>query len=232
VVGDGEPVGFVKLSPNEGVIDNERKALELLERAKPRSFSAPLPLDAGEVDGWHYLTTTAIKGGIHRPADAIPVRAVTEDIQAALEELPRHPNAEDDWQPIHGDLAPWNLRRIKDGSLVLVDWEHASWGPRGTDEVFYLVTDAALRGAPVGSTPHRAAVAYWLRELALRPYTPGTDRLWATIDSHLHGMAQVEVSHDAARTDRSDAPGAQLPRQKATTLRKSSGGRPIDSRSP
>lgn len=40
----------------------------------------------------------------------------------------------------HGDFAPWNIKVMGDGSMVVMDWEHASlMGPLGWDWLHYMV---------------------------------------------------------------------------------------------
>jgi Ser/Thr protein kinase RdoA (MazF antagonist) len=41
---------------------------------------------------------------------------------------------------LHNDCHPANARRLADGSVVLVDWEGAGWGPRVIDLGFLLVS--------------------------------------------------------------------------------------------
>lgn len=186
---DGTPLAFVKVTPNEETLANERTALELVGAFGPRSFSVPRLRDAGEVGGWHHLTTSPLATGIHRPARSVPLRMIVEEVQAALGPLPRPSDLPAAWRPMHGDLAPWNLRRLANGSLSLLDWEHAGWGPPGADEVFFLATGAALGGRPVERCVHGEAVAHWLQELTRRPHTPGTDRFGRDVMSSLRRLA-------------------------------------------
>ena len=64
-----------------------------------------------------------------------------------IPEIPSH------WQPIHGDLVPWNLREDNEGQLWLLDWEDAGWGPPLADYVRYFVAYQSLRW----SSGHRIA---------------------------------------------------------------------------
>lgn len=44
------------------------------------------------------------------------------------------------WRPRHCDLTPWNLKRARDGSLALLDWETAQFAPPATDLVRFATT--------------------------------------------------------------------------------------------
>jgi len=70
---------------------------------------------------------------------------------------------------MHGDLAPWNLRRLRDGRLVLFDWENVRWAPPTTDEVFYRAASGALGRGSSGQVEVREAVEFWRETLRERP---------------------------------------------------------------
>ena len=37
----------------------------------------------------------------------------------------------------HGDFAPWNVKKCKDGSLILIDWEEAESLPKYFDQIYF-----------------------------------------------------------------------------------------------
>jgi aminoglycoside phosphotransferase (APT) family kinase protein len=93
---------------------------------------------------------------------------VVEEIAAALRTLPRAAETPPHWRPMHGDLTPWNLRRLDAGPMILFDWEDAGWGPPGADEVLFRATEAALGSGRKGNDErdHEEALAFWQERLA------------------------------------------------------------------
>ena len=165
----GAPIAFVKLRVGDSAsMENEHHAVELVSRYGPRSFRVPRPLARGSSDGWHFLALEALAPGLHRPPRRPPIDVITGEIQAALATLERPRGTPEDWRPMHGDFAPWNLRRTGSGELVLVDWEDAAWGPAGADEVFYQAAQAALGLEAAPASPHGEAVDYWLHKIQQR----------------------------------------------------------------
>ena len=105
---------------------------------------------------------------------------------------------------MHGDFAPWNLRRTGPGELVLVDWEDAAYGPPGADEVFYQACQAALGMERATGSPHAEAIDYWLRRLQQRTDGGRDQRLAAATVAALRrvdvrGSADGVVRHVATR---------------------------------
>ncbi len=110
----------VKLGrPGEG-IEIEATALELLARLPLPGIETPLPLAVGELDlddvDITYVVTTAIALHRQRPAFDVPLRTFESDLGVRLAELPRPDGAAADLVPVHGDLAPFNLRRTPTGT--------------------------------------------------------------------------------------------------------------------
>ena len=89
---------------------------------------------------------------------------------------------------MHGDFAPWNLRRLRDGSLALIDWEDAGFGPPGADEVFYRATSAALWGHRPHRSEAREAVEFWRRRVQPQPATTREHRLAVALGEALSRM--------------------------------------------
>jgi Phosphotransferase enzyme family len=166
----GSPIAFVKLRQHDSVsLTNERLAMEAIWSYRPRAFQVPQPLRSGSAAGWHYLAAAPLPRGLHRPPPNPPLAAILEEIDEALAGLPRPPEAPDHWRPMHGDFTPWNLRRLRGGSLVLIDWEEAGWGPPGADEVWYRATWAAVRRRPAAPCDRQEAVQFWRERLARMP---------------------------------------------------------------
>jgi hypothetical protein len=166
----GGPVGFVKVRRGDDhALRVEHAALTGLQGAGIRAFRAPEPLALGAHDAWAYLMTTALPPRLSRPPRAPDLTSVAADVQRGLRDALPRDGCPAHWQPMHGDLTPWNLREHRRGRLSLVDWEDAAWGPPGADEVLYRATAAALRDEPAATGPAEA-VAFWRDRVAARPH--------------------------------------------------------------
>jgi hypothetical protein len=74
---------------------------------------------------------------------------------------------------MHGDLTPWNLRQNPDGTLALVDWESAGWGPPQADETLFYASSMAV-GLRTSPRPvNGEAVRFWLERI--EPASDGRD---------------------------------------------------------
>ncbi len=190
----GSPIAFVKCRQGDSVsLTNERLAMEAVWSYRPRAFQVPEPLLSGSTGGWHYLVSAPLPPGLHRPPRNPPLRAILAEVEAALAVLPRPLETPDHWRPMHGDFAPWNLRQLRDGSLVLVDWEEAGWAPPGADEVFYRATRAALEHRPADRCGTQEAVQFWrdyvLAQWLSQPESARDRRLTQAVSESLGRMA-------------------------------------------
>jgi thiamine kinase-like enzyme len=187
----GSAVGFIKLRKHQSaMLWNEKSALEAVWRFQPRTFVVPRPLGAGTAAGWHYLASAPLPRGLHSPPRDPPLKAIVQEIEAALAGLRRPPQTPDHWRPMHGDLTPWNLRQLRGGSLVLVDWENAGWGPPQADEVFYRATEAVLRHATIEHAGAPEAVQFWLNRPREQSRNHRDQRLAQALDEMLLRMAR------------------------------------------
>lgn len=163
----GRPVAFVKVRA-DGVhrMEAERTALDALGTTK--SFTAPTLLTSGSEQDWHYLAMSAFAPVIHLPVTDPPLERIVSEYAASLPtRLPRPPGTPEHWQPMHGDLTPWNLRDV-DHRLVLFDWEGTSWGPPQADLLWYdaVVSAVRLDIAPSGVHHTDEAADFWIQRLA------------------------------------------------------------------
>jgi thiamine kinase-like enzyme len=94
--------------------------------------------------------TTATPSGLHRAVilGIDSIRQLCDEVGDALSSYRRPESVPDNWQPMHGDIAYWNLRRYGTGQVMLLDWESAGWGPPHADLVRALMT--APNGRVVG----------------------------------------------------------------------------------
>jgi Ser/Thr protein kinase RdoA (MazF antagonist) len=137
----------VKLANVADGLGNEALALSLLSDRPLPGIATPAVLATGFLDtDITYLATDALGLGRQRPALDEPLRSFERDLAERLAALPRPAGTPDDAVPVHGDLAPWNLRRTGRG-LALFDWEEARWGAAGSDVEYYRRSCAELRSA-------------------------------------------------------------------------------------
>lgn len=152
----------VKVGAVDAGIEREAFVLERLARRPLPGIATPTPLahgvvtiaDASDdaVDGTldvAYLVTFGLSVRRQRPAMDEPLHTFEAELGHRLADLPRPDGTPDDHVPIHGDVAPYNLRRTSRG-LALFDWEGARWGPPGADVALYRRRcELIRRGAPI-----------------------------------------------------------------------------------
>ena len=137
----------VKLAGEPDGIGNEALALALLSDRPLPGIATPAVLSTGRLDSQiTYLATTALGLDRQRAAVDEPLRSFERDLADRLAALPRPSGTAPDAVPVHGDLAPWNLRRTGRG-LALFDWEDARWGAPGSDLEYYRRSCGDLRNA-------------------------------------------------------------------------------------
>jgi hypothetical protein len=137
----------VKLGERGDGIETEAAALALLTADPLPGIATPRVVAAGHLSNdpaVAFVATTALGVERQRPAVDEPLPNFERDLAPRLAGLPRPPGAVHDVVPVHGDLAPWNLRRTSRG-LALFDWEAAGWGPPGSDLDHYRAACATLR---------------------------------------------------------------------------------------
>jgi hypothetical protein len=162
---EGRPVGFTKTRPGW---DPTEEISVISGAAGATTYWTPKVIGSHSTGGWTSLGLEPLSGRVHSPRLRSPLLAITEEISERLagvvEGRPRQPG----WVPMHGDLAPWNLRQS--GPLAVVfDWEHAGYGPPGADAVFHIGASKAL-GYDVGPLPGAVedAIAFWTEEIPRR----------------------------------------------------------------
>lgn len=136
----------VKLGePGDG-IEHEALVLGLLADRPLPSIATPAVVAAGHLAAGTiaFVATDAIGLDGQRPALGEPLLAFECDLAASLAALPRPAGTPRGSTPVHGDLAPWNLRRTRRG-LALFDWEAAGWGQPGADVDHYRRACASVR---------------------------------------------------------------------------------------
>ena len=165
----GRPVAVVKVRDQFAVLQREQIALQHVQMTRPTTFRVPKPLGAGVAGGLAWSAQEAVFAAPHQPVLSVPQR-LFDDLRNSLAYL-----ANQDGDPAHGDLTPWNLRLDADRQVWLFDWEDVGSAPRGSDRAYFAVTSASL-GAPlrVDDVP-RPALAYWRHIVAERLNAAPTD---------------------------------------------------------
>ena len=70
--------------------------------------------------------------------------------------------------PMHGDFAPWNLRRLWFGQRTLFDFEDARYGPPLADVIFWNIATATLRRRAMESPVDEETREFWREFLEAR----------------------------------------------------------------
>ena len=166
----GASLAFIKVARAESKeLAAEYDAIRRVRAFSPASFSTPTALLLSDLETCSYLALAPMEARRHCVVRHPPLAEITSEITAALAGLAKPAAAPPSWLPMHGDFAPWNLR--KSGKhLVLYDWEKVGWGPRGADTAWYALTSAAI-GRPVRSALAltREQVRFWRGQLAHVP---------------------------------------------------------------
>jgi len=167
---NGHPLAFVKLRQESSRLQLSERVLSALAIAPSRHFHSPAPLAAGSALDWEWLALSPMPLYPHRPAHAPPMARIVEDLQDRLAPVLDGQGVPPHWRPMHGDLTPWNLRRVGPWALWLLDWEEVGWGPPGADEVYYAATASVLLGSRPRAQPEDAeAIRFWRSRVGSRP---------------------------------------------------------------
>lgn len=162
----GRPLAKVRASINSARLQREYRFVEAADDVDTLTFRVPRPLALDETAGWTWAAYAPLPGTMTRPEFRPALGAVTGEIRAALAGALDGTAAPPGWEPMHGDLTPWNLRRAG-GVVWLLDWEDAGWGPSGADDAYFRVSMAALsRAGRVAVDPLLAS--FWLDRLRRR----------------------------------------------------------------
>jgi hypothetical protein len=192
---DDRPVAFVKAVPQAGAhgLEVERACLGVLSADGGAPIVVPRPVGGGTTaSGVAWTAMTPLPGRPHRPAWHAPVDTIIGWLHDGLRDALARGDAPDHWLAMHGDFAPWNLRRIFAGPLTLFDFEDAMYAPPAADRTYWDVTSVTLRGGDdVGHALDAEAVTFWTDVVSARLAAgigPDLDaRLLATLASAHNG---------------------------------------------
>lgn len=167
LINTGRPVAFVKIRHDLQRLDTVERVLAALDQLPGGLFAVPSPMARGERSGWGWLATTPLPVRPHRPPRRPPISAIIGVIQDRLADVLDPGDAPSHWKPMHGDLTPWNLRRVGVRELWLLDWEDAAYGPPQADKVYYDATTSSITGTPPGRHDEEA-ISYWRNRVEQR----------------------------------------------------------------
>ncbi len=178
---DKLPVAFVKIVPFEsaGGPSVERQCLAQLSQSTTAPVLVPRLLATGESHEYEWTAMTPLPARPHRPAWRVDAESIARWLQTELGAvLPR--TGPSDWVPIHGDFAPWNLRKFLGDGTGLYDFEDARYGPGDADVTFWNLACATLRRRPLQQLVQRSTYQFWeefLTERLSQQTTPDLDHL-------------------------------------------------------
>lgn len=140
----GTPIAFAKFTTNPP----NPLTLAALTRfgAEPtKQFWSPTLLASERVGGFEVVVCTAMPNNRHDPAFLSPSdrRGVLEEMQDRLDDLVS-PHVF-----MHGDFAPWNVRRFRNGRVAIIDWEETMPGVELADELWFVVCHHAWKRSDV-----------------------------------------------------------------------------------
>lgn len=167
---DGKAKAFVKADPAGRGLEIERRVLAAFEERPASSFRTPVTVGNGRCEDWGWLAMAALPcRHPHRAARSVRLGALVEEVQGGVASVLDPGDAPAGWRPMHGDLAPWNLRRVGRGLPWLLDWEESSWGPPGADATYFRATSALVTGGRPESRD-LDAIRFWQTRLKERAF--------------------------------------------------------------
>ncbi len=170
---------------NEAEMLDQLAAIDRLA-GDDRPFAVPAVRWAGEHAGRFTLITEAVAH--HGPP------AMLDDVWPVLLAM-----ADLDGRALHhGDLAPWNLRRGRDGILTLIDLEYSAWESRPLfDLAHFVVQGGALLGR---STPGEAVTSLCADSGRGRSYLDAVD-----VDDRPSDLVKAYLDHRSTWAEQSEA---------------------------
>lgn len=178
------PYSFIKFTAN--ALNPRATAMHRrFAQEPPLAFWAPAYQASGDDGSWYYLALTAMPNLPHGPArlSAGARRRLLGEIQAT--------GSADEGRTlvaVHGDFGPWNVRRLINRRVAVVDWEELTTGPPAADELWHSITWWTQRARPIvtvekvlreleliGQAEIGLAASYWMDRLS-QPETAEIDQ--------------------------------------------------------
>ena len=185
---------LIRVRPEPLQFDLEQDVSDAADDHGPATFRVPRIVARGQAGPWHWIAHEAMATRPHLPATRVSDQLCAEVSTVVEAVVPRPAGTPAHWRGAHGDLTPWNLRRVG-RQLWLIDWEDACWAPPGADAVYFTATRAALHGErPTWRAEQVEAVRYWADVVAARSAERAELRMRNRLLAALHVPA-----HRAAR---------------------------------
>ena len=146
--GSTEPIAFIKAASAEvgDGLEREARCLSALAAVSGHGLvHIPDLIGSGVSNGVRWIAVSPLPARPHRPAYRAPVDEIVSLLQHALDGALERRDAPGHWRAMHGDFAPWNLRKLFGGPLALFDFEDAGFAPPAADRTYWQATSAVLR---------------------------------------------------------------------------------------
>ena len=156
---------FVKVLANQSAAAREFLALEHVHD-KLKLVRSPEPILLDEQELWSGVIMSGLPATPHSPAPTNLAKCICDEIVSVAETFMVRPaDVPKEWQPMHGDFTPWNLRCTSEHPLpYLIDWTDLSWGPPHADWTYYQVSARTL-GLTSKTNLDREAARFWEQRL-------------------------------------------------------------------
>jgi hypothetical protein len=175
---EGVGLGFVKWKPGDGLLE-EAGVVDVVSGAS--SFTAPSLVGVSSSPDWSTMGLSPFPPGLHTARLSTPPNQVAAEVSELLDPMipidQEHPH----WRAMHGDMGPWNLRRLRGQGNILFDWELTRRAPPGADLVFHWAASRAT-GLRAGHDVSGCAEAahFWIGEIPNRFATGPEDQRLAS----------------------------------------------------
>jgi len=166
LLAEGNQLGFVKWRADWD-FEPEARSIEVVSGA--RTFTTPSLAGISTEPGWSTIGLAPVTSGLH----SARLRGSPVDLAAEISNLldpliPAEPEHKQ-WEPMHGDMGPWNLRHLDGSGPILFDWELARRAPPGADVVFHAAASRAMRlRTDIDSRGLGEAADFWVEEIPRR----------------------------------------------------------------
>jgi hypothetical protein len=184
----GDQVGFVKWREDW---DFEPEATLIEATSSARSFTTPSLAGLATDSGWSSIGLEPVPRGLHSARLRGSPAVIAAEISDLLDPLVFADPDHEHWEPMHGDMGPWNLRHLDGFGAILFDWELARRGPPGADVAFHVAASRAMHiRTDTDVSGLDEAAGFWVEEIPLRfAKTASDQRLAESMLSELRKLS-------------------------------------------
>lgn len=133
---NNEPCTFIKVGNKASDVQLQREINFLRDSQNFSTFQTPLLLNSvllSEEGAFNIQATQEFQGKQIRPIFNAELYNITREIAGSGVIINGEP-----YTFSHGDFAPWNIRKTKNGYIVF-DWEHCGLRPVGYDAAYFII---------------------------------------------------------------------------------------------